>query len=70
MRSANTAALGDAASLGPPDGENLMRINSSSRLLTWNYDASKIIPSLIKDWEINEGPHHVHAPSAPRRQVV
>ncbi len=39
---------------GPADGENLMRINSSSRLLTWNYDASKIIPSLIKDWEINE----------------
>jgi len=34
---------------GPADGENLMRINSSSRLLTWNYDASKIIPSMIKE---------------------
>ena len=39
---------------GPADGENLMRINSSSRLLTWDYSASMIIPSLIKDWEINE----------------
>ncbi len=39
---------------GPADGENLMLINSSSRLLTWDYSASRIIPSLIKHWEINE----------------
>ena len=39
---------------GPADGENLMRINSSSRLLTWDWSASRIIPSLIKDWEIQD----------------
>jgi len=39
---------------GPADGENLMRINSSSRLLAWDWSASHVIPSLIKKWEIKD----------------
>ena len=40
--------------IGPVDGENLMPINSSSRLLAWDWSASKIIPSRVKDWEIQD----------------
>ena len=55
---------------GPADGENLMRINSSSRLLTWDYSASRINPQPDQTLGDQRGPHHLHAPSTPRRQVV
>ncbi|MBV7337158.1 hypothetical protein KFU94_54805 [Chloroflexi bacterium TSY] len=39
---------------GPADGENMMRINSSSRLLNWDYGMTAIVPSIIKDWEMED----------------
>ena len=39
---------------GPADGENMMRINNSSRLLAWDYSGSYIVPSLLADWEMQD----------------
>ena len=39
---------------GPADGENMMRINNSSRLLAWDYSGSYIVPSLLAGWDIQD----------------
>ena len=39
---------------GPADGENMMRINNSSRLLAWDYSGSYIVPSLLASWDIQD----------------
>ncbi|MCY3990355.1 MAG: ABC transporter substrate-binding protein [Caldilineaceae bacterium] len=39
---------------GPADGENMMRINNSSRLLAWDYSGSYVVPSLLAGWDIQD----------------
>jgi len=39
---------------GPMDGENGNRIVSSDKPLFWDYTGTKIMPSLVKDWEVND----------------
>ncbi|MBA2451532.1 MAG: ABC transporter substrate-binding protein [Chloroflexia bacterium] len=39
---------------GPGDGENGNRLNSSDKILFWDYTGVNPIPSLAKDWEVNE----------------
>ncbi len=38
---------------GPGDGENGNRINSTDKILFWDYTGNKIIPSLAKGWELS-----------------
>jgi peptide/nickel transport system substrate-binding protein len=38
---------------GPADHENGNRINSSDKLLTFDYTGTKIMPSLAKDWAVS-----------------
>lgn len=40
--------------IGPSDGENGNRINSSDKLLNWNADGSKIVPGAAKGWEMSQ----------------
>lgn len=39
---------------GPADHENGNRINSSDKILHFDYTASKIMPALAKDWEVSD----------------
>ena len=38
---------------GPGDGENGNRINSTDKILFWDYTGNKIIPSLAKGYELS-----------------
>ena len=40
---------------GPGDHENGNRIMSNDKLIFWNYDGTKLAPSVAKSWEITEG---------------
>jgi len=39
---------------GPADHENGNRINSTDKILFWDYTGSKIMPSLARDWKVSE----------------
>ena len=39
---------------GPADHENGNRINSSDKILTFDYTGTKIIPSLARDWKVSD----------------
>jgi len=39
--------------VGPSDGENGNRLNSSDKLLFWDPTGSKIVPSVAKHWEMS-----------------
>lgn len=39
---------------GPADHENGNRINSTDKILFWDYTGSKIMPSLAKDWKVSD----------------
>jgi len=40
--------------IGPSDGENGNRINSSDKLLLWDVTGSKIVPCVAKGWEMGK----------------
>ena len=40
---------------GPGDNENGNRIMSSDKLIFWNYDGTKLKPSVAKAWEVGDG---------------
>lgn len=40
--------------IGPSDGENGNRINSSDKLIYWNADGSKPVPGAAKGWEMSK----------------
>ncbi|MCW3476771.1 ABC transporter substrate-binding protein [Limobrevibacterium gyesilva] len=42
------------AFIGPSDGENGNRINASDKLLFWDYNGNKIVPSVAKGWEMSK----------------
>ena len=39
---------------GPADHENGNRINSADKILTFDYTATKIVPSLARDWKVSD----------------
>ena len=40
--------------IGPSDGENGNRINSSDKLLYWDASGSKVVPGVAKAWEMSK----------------
>ena len=55
---------------GPADGENGNRIQSSDKLLFWNADGSKIVPSVAKGCELSDDGKTLHAVPAQGHEVV
>ena len=42
------------AFIGPSDGENGNRINASDKLLFWDFNGNKIVPSVARAWEMSK----------------
>jgi peptide/nickel transport system substrate-binding protein len=40
---------------GPGDNENGNRINSSDKMIFWDYTGTKLMPSVAKKWEVGDG---------------
>ena len=40
---------------GPGDNENGNRINSSDKMIFWNFNGTKLMPSVAKKWEVGDG---------------
>jgi peptide/nickel transport system substrate-binding protein len=40
---------------GPGDNENGNRINSSDKMIFWDYTGTKLMPSVAKKWEVSDG---------------